>query len=138
MGSGSTFAFDLNGTLVTSDRIVLLGTAAAGDFAFASNVINFTLTDALLNGQTYILFDGTADSQFTGLGFTSGKIYLRPQLLGPLGSICGEQLPELGGRRHRVQRRSRALHVGLDRARPHICRGHAPPQRGALIGIADF
>lgn len=64
--SGSTFTFDINGTSVTSDRIVL-SNGASDDFVFNSNIINFTLAGALVNGQTYILFDGTNSNQFSGL-----------------------------------------------------------------------
>jgi len=71
--SGATFAFDLNATSVTGDGITLLN-GAAGDFVFNSNVINLTLVGALVNGQTYVLFDGTADNQFTGLTTGGGGL----------------------------------------------------------------
>jgi len=71
--SGATFTFDLNATTVTGDRIALLN-GASGDFVFNSNVINFTLAGSLLNGQTYLLFDGTANDQFTGLTLTGPNV----------------------------------------------------------------
>lgn len=64
--SGSTFTFDLNATSVTGDKITLAN-GASGDLVFNGNVINFTVAGTLLDGQTYILFDGTNSNQFSGL-----------------------------------------------------------------------
>lgn len=64
--TGATFSFDLNATSVTSDTIALTN-GAAGDFVFNNNVINFSVTGSLISGQSYTLFDGTANDQFSGL-----------------------------------------------------------------------
>jgi len=75
MLTGATFAFNITGgTPDLSDRIVLLGTPVDGDFVFNNNVINFTPSGSLTNGQSYLLFDGSTNGQFTGLTFSGNQI----------------------------------------------------------------
>ena len=64
--SGAKLSFDLNGTNTTSDTLQLLN-GTSGAIAFNTNVITFAVTGSLTSGQTFILFDGTNNNQFTGL-----------------------------------------------------------------------
>jgi fibronectin-binding autotransporter adhesin len=64
--SGATFAFDLNATAGTSDRISLLS-GAANDLVFNNNVINFAVNGTLLDGQSYILFTSDVLGAYSGL-----------------------------------------------------------------------
>jgi len=66
LSSGSKLNFDLNGTNTTSDTLQLLN-GTSGAIAFNTNVITFAVTGSLTSGQTFILFDGTNNNQFTGL-----------------------------------------------------------------------
>jgi hypothetical protein len=70
--SGAGLEFGLNGTAVTGDQIQLIN-GAAGDISFVNNLITLSLTGILSSGQTYTLFDGTADDQYTGLTLDGGN-----------------------------------------------------------------
>lgn len=64
--STATFVFDLNASTVTSDRIQLLN-GAAGDIVFNNNTISLSISGLLVDGQVYLLFEGTDSNQFAGL-----------------------------------------------------------------------
>jgi len=64
--STATFIFDINATAGTSDRIQLLN-GAAGDLVFNNNTITLLIAGVLVDGQTFLLFEGTNSNQFAGL-----------------------------------------------------------------------
>lgn len=64
--SGSTFSFDLNATIETSDRIALVS-GAANDLVFNNNLINFSLSGSLVEGQSFTLFTSDAANAYSGL-----------------------------------------------------------------------
>ena len=95
--TGATFSFDINATSVTSDKIALTN-GASGDFVFNNNVINLSLTGLLVNGQSYILFDGTNDNQFTGLTIGAlNKITSGLSYSGLVGDFTNSYLTLSGG-----------------------------------------
>lgn len=72
--TGAKFAFDLNATDLTSDKIQL-NNGASGDFVFNNNVIDFSLlSGTLANGQTYTLFSATAANNYSGLTVDGNNI----------------------------------------------------------------
>ncbi len=66
--SGAKFAFDLNATSVTSDRLALIN-GATSDFVFNSNVIEFGVVGSLVSGQSYTLFSSNVAGAYSGLTF---------------------------------------------------------------------
>jgi hypothetical protein len=70
--STASFRFDLNGTSGTGDMIQLLN-GSTGDFVFNDNNIEFSISGVLVNGQTFVLFDGTDSMQFSGLTLDGGN-----------------------------------------------------------------
>lgn len=95
--SGATFSFDLNATSETSDKIALTN-GASGDFVFNSNVINLSLTGSLVNGQTYVLFDGTDNNQFSGISIDgSNKITAGLSFAGLSGDFATNSYLTLSG-----------------------------------------
>ena len=67
MNTGATFSFDL-GAGVTSDKIAFVGNASVSEAGFNSTVIHFTdQTGGSLTTGDYLLFDGDANTNYSGL-----------------------------------------------------------------------
>jgi hypothetical protein len=68
--TGASFAFDI--TVGSGSDKVALVSGAANDFVFSNNVIAFTLSGVLANGQTYTLFSADVAGAYSGLAFDGG------------------------------------------------------------------
>jgi hypothetical protein len=68
--SGASFAFDI--TAGTGSDKVALVSGATNDFVFSNNIIAFTLSGSLANGQTYTLFSADVAGAYSGLTFDGG------------------------------------------------------------------
>jgi autotransporter-associated beta strand protein len=98
LSSGARFVFELNTT--GSDKISLLN-GAAGDFSFNDNTIGLTdLSGGLLTGSI-VLFDGTSNSEYSGLTFDISDPTMIIDGLSIesafLGQYSGAQLHLVGG-----------------------------------------